>query len=196
MSLIPTESLDEGIQLCLANAERLLNDAQHLNGEERYSSAMLLAAIAIEEAGKGLTLLRAKENNKNLDNGEQKKVFRLHQFKIKQALAGVPHLRLDMKTRMPQHEIEEIARTVTDAVDSAKLEQTYVDWKKGRWHSPTMTDKTLLRGAAANQIGTAEVITDSFKAAIKGEKTSFAVFSGTVVRTIRDGNDDECGETA
>lgn len=74
------EQIAEGMNAASNNAARLLSDAQVLLGAERYPSALALAVLAIEEAGK-LSILRRMATTE--DNGQVAKLWRAYRSHTK-----------------------------------------------------------------------------------------------------------------
>ncbi len=91
MREIPSNKLDEGISLCLANAQRLLNDAKFLCENIRYHSGIMLAMYSWEEAAKAWFILGCKQERNNITLNQWRKKATLHVKKLDdvQALMGI-----------------------------------------------------------------------------------------------------------
>lgn len=82
MDEISIGKLDEGISMCLANARRLLNDANLLHERGRHSSARVLAMYSWEEAAKAKFILECKQDGTNISMRQWRKNALLHVRKL------------------------------------------------------------------------------------------------------------------
>jgi len=66
--MIPSQNCREGAELCLENANRLLQDAFILFEDKRYITTSCLAIYSFEEIGKGKELLELVKLQKICQN--------------------------------------------------------------------------------------------------------------------------------
>ena len=68
--MIPSQNCREGAELCLENANRLLQDEFIFFEDKRYITTSCLAIYAIEEIGNGKELLELFEIGKDLSESK------------------------------------------------------------------------------------------------------------------------------
>jgi len=73
--LIPVSSLKQGIELCLNNGKRLLDDAKFLQDDKRFASAIPLYVISYEELNKGLFLQDHLFEKEDISDKKYNEVF-------------------------------------------------------------------------------------------------------------------------
>jgi len=83
--MIPAEDLQEGIELCRQNVDRLSEDASILYESSSYGHAQALAIVAIEEYAKKIVLVAQKTHPGRFDE-EIRRAFGDHDFKLQLAL--------------------------------------------------------------------------------------------------------------
>jgi len=141
MREIPSNKLDEGISLCLTNAERLLNDAKLLHENGRYPSGIVLAIYSLEEAAKAWFILNCKQERENITLKQWREKVMLHVKKLDdvQALMGIHsspifdeegwEMWLRKQYGEKDHSVE---------LKEGREGATYVDFdfQEGRWVSP------------------------------------------------------------
>lgn len=83
--MIAVSELKKGIELCLNNGKRLLDDAKFLQENKRFASAIPLYIISYEELNKGLFLEDHLFSKEDISDKEYKEVFtsRSHLKKLK-----------------------------------------------------------------------------------------------------------------
>mgnify|MGYP001037012731 CR=1 FL=1 len=143
------EDLNKGIELCIQNAKRLLEDARVLFNNKRYEGSAFLGLTSMEEASKGLMLREYKRNGRELTKSQWKrKGFLSHSIKLAES----------MKRRGEYHDKEHpiIKGTYSKssfvewfAKEHTKLREysLYVcrDFSSSRWKSP-LTNTWLDKG--------------------------------------------------
>lgn len=67
---ISKSEIPEGIIFCIKNGDRFFEDAVTLGYKEKYSSALLLMMLAMEELGKANLLLHHFEQKEDVPKGE------------------------------------------------------------------------------------------------------------------------------
>lgn len=72
LELIPISTLKSGIEFCLNNGKRLLDDASLLHKYKKFQSAIPLYVLAFEEISKGAFLEEKYFNNQNVSAQEWK----------------------------------------------------------------------------------------------------------------------------
>ena len=134
---IPWETMKQCTELCLANAQRLIEDSDFLLKAKRLSSANVLAILSLEESGKALLACEYLAKKKKVSKGDYKKRFLHHPTKMRKALEAV-------ETAIPQLKmgIEILGLSTTDKLQKEKLQGIYVDYD-GRfqmWNIPWSQD--------------------------------------------------------
>lgn len=148
--MIPVEDLQEGIQLCRRNVDRLLEDASILYQNGSYGHAQALAILAMEEYAKKIVLIAEKTHPGKFDD-QIRRSFWDHDFKLKLALDML------MKEFPDAPSGEEAASKVMDTarkLSSLKQVSLYVDHdNKLGWFDPNKAD---YQNVAAVQIAYAK----------------------------------------
>ena len=132
---IPQDRLFDGSIITLKNSYRLAKDAEILFKEKKYSTALTIATLALEEFGKHC-MLKEEESAKSKRDVDEKiwhDEYEDHKIKI---LAIPKHLRLfsdpeNTETRTKLEEMEQYFNQLS----STKLKSLYVDWdgKNNDW---------------------------------------------------------------
>jgi AbiV family abortive infection protein len=138
---IPCDKLDEGITLCLTNAERLLNDARLLHENGRHPSGIVLAMYSWEEVAKAWFILSCKEETKNITLNQWRRKAALHIWKLDNVQTL---MNIHSSPIFPEDDWEVMLREQYGEKDhSVELKETreratYVDFdfQKGQWVSP------------------------------------------------------------
>ena len=73
--MIATSELKKGVELCLNNGKRLLDDAKFLQNNKRFASAIPLYVISYEELNKGLFLEDHLFSKEDISDEEYRQVF-------------------------------------------------------------------------------------------------------------------------
>ncbi|HXV38190.1 MAG TPA: AbiV family abortive infection protein [Nitrosopumilaceae archaeon] len=76
--MIATSELKKGVELCLNNGKRLLDDAKLLQKNKKFASAIPLYIISYEELNKGLFLEEHLFSKEDISDTEYKEVFTSH----------------------------------------------------------------------------------------------------------------------
>ena len=79
---IRQDKLEEGISMSIANAERLLSDAELLFKNSRYASARVIAMLSWEETAKAYFMFNNKENRADISEDEWRRKFSRHVAKL------------------------------------------------------------------------------------------------------------------
>ncbi|MCH8914419.1 MAG: AbiV family abortive infection protein [Thaumarchaeota archaeon] len=133
---IPWKMIPEGINLCLNNAVRLLEDAMILLENDRIQNGLVNGILAQEEFAKVLFLYSHYEKNKGKDISKTQvgKKFRLHR----------PRLKLYHKLEFQRKGLAKYNRSIVKYTKEASTMQqhlkevfTYVDWAIYEWQSPS-----------------------------------------------------------
>ncbi len=135
--VIPVEDLQDGIQLCKRNVDRLLEDASILYESGSYGHAQALAILAMEEYAKKIVLIAEKMYPWRF-NEEIRRSFWDHDFKLQLALDML------MKEFPDAPSGEEAANRVMDTarkLSSLKQVSLYVDYDNNLgWFDPNKAD--------------------------------------------------------
>jgi len=142
-------NLKNGIDLCLENARKLIEDSELLFEHESYGHATSLALIGIEEMAKALVLSEAYFSNRELEH--VKDVFHRHRVKNAVFLGAIVAMYTPIGTRKTNAEkktltareiqksvakVESPLMKVLQEVEELRKAGLYVDYKKERWYSP------------------------------------------------------------
>jgi AbiV family abortive infection protein len=137
----PWEGCKEGADVCLENANRLLQDACLLFEKERYITSSCLAILTIEEIGKGIELLELFRTQEDLSKSKWDKLSKgkAHVGKI-MAGQGLVHEHLEKQfknIRLMNLNLDERAKlTLAKHYQWRKEQYLYVDLVNNRWISP------------------------------------------------------------
>ena len=148
--MIKVEDLQDGIQLCRRNVDRLLEDASILYRTGSYGHAQALAILALEEYAKKIVLIAEKTHPGRFDD-QIGRSFSDHDFKLQLALDML------MKEFPDAPSGGEAASKVMDTarkLSSLKQVSLYVDYdNKLGWFDPNKAD---YQNTAAVQIAYAK----------------------------------------
>ena len=135
--MIQAEDLQEGIELCRQNVDRLLEDASILYESGSYGHAQALAILAMEEYAKKIVLVAQKTHPRRFDE-KIGRAFGDHDFKLQLALDML------IKEFPGAPSGEEVARIVMDTarkLSSLKQVSLYVDYDSNLgWFDPNKAD--------------------------------------------------------
>lgn len=151
--------LAQGMNCANSNAKRLLKDAELLCQNERYPSAVGLAILAIEEAGKE-AMLRSLALARNADELRTAwKDYRTHTSKNR--LLALPHLlssgARELEDLMPLFKESEYPHSI----ESLKQVSFYSDClDSARWSSP---DEVIREEQAKQGVAAAKVVINNKK---------------------------------
>jgi AbiV family abortive infection protein len=121
--MIPIKMLDEGIQLCKENVDRLLYDAYILDKEGSHGHALALAILAMEEYAKKLILVASAISPGESDEPLEK-AFKSHDYKLEWACDRLIRALPDASQGKPlQEKVEELKKLLS----TLKLSCLYVD---------------------------------------------------------------------
>jgi AbiV family abortive infection protein len=135
---IPWETMKQCTELCLANAQRLIEDSDFLLKAKRLSSANALAVLSLEESGKALLACECLAERKKVSGEAYRKRFCNHRAKLEEALeaaeTAIPQLKLAREMKL--------GLFTEDKLGKEKLQGLYVDYD-GRfqtWSIPWSRD--------------------------------------------------------
>ena len=134
--------LPQGAEICLKNAERLLEDAKILFREDRYPSGHVLAMLSHEEVAKAFFLLDFYERREDLRKKQWEKITkgRAHSRKLdliqRKEIEWIDKV-LWEKTELTENLSESLKR-LARAEQIIKERLTYVDYSfsKHEWMNP------------------------------------------------------------
>lgn len=149
---VPKGQLKEGVELCLDNVDKLIEDAEILFRRRSYGHSVFLAYSAIEEMSKAFMYAMSRiESSKPSEFENVKKhgakfdVFVGSQIimdSIGRAIERGPHKPdrpLDVKDFQ---EMEKDIDSLSQEVWNLRLQSLYVDYRRGKWFAPSdMTRK-------------------------------------------------------
>ena len=140
---IPHNEIMNGSIITLKNAHRLTEDAKILLQEKRYSTALTIATLALEEFGKHCMFNENISINSTIVKKIWHEKFESHKNKI---LAIPKHLeRFSISTDVnTQKKLQEFS-TYLNQLSTTKIKSLYVDWdgKNNNWfyYDDNSTDK-------------------------------------------------------
>lgn len=139
---IPSKSCQEGSGLCLNNAIRLSQDTRLLYKNERYLTSYCLATLALEEIAKGVELLKASKNGKDITKTKWTEL-KAHKEKIRigrkvamQSFEERFRLILKRLKTLPKEKYDEVDLILADTYKWLKEKFLYVDWDQNNWTAP------------------------------------------------------------
>src|SRR5438094_311043 len=131
--MIKTSELKKGIEFCLDNGKRLLDDALFLQQKGRYSSAIPLFILGYEEINKAVFLEYKFEKNQNVTDEEYKKLFR-----------GLSHSEKNkMFFTITKKRLEEISDREYQIIKAVTESKTSIHWHKDRDEAISITKNAL-----------------------------------------------------
>jgi AbiV family abortive infection protein len=139
--IIPSNMLDEGLELCARNIGQLAEDTYILldRATPRVWSALALAIFAFEELAKYAELKKAKELGKatvEIDN----RLFAQHSYKQKIALSLVPKDAVELlSSRYGEASYGLDYYGGVSVTPKLRLQCVFVDWEDGKWVSRPST---------------------------------------------------------
>jgi len=133
---IPWNDLEEGIRLSLKNAARLASDGDLLRGKGSMASALVLYAVAWEEMGKAVLLLKNWKNHQDVSGRSWKKIFRSHGPKQTACFDNRDLLWEGSRQGLAERGLEQMKRSLRWAREVLGL---YVEWvgEKKKWYCPS-----------------------------------------------------------
>jgi len=78
--------LNVGIEFCIQNAKRLLEDAQFLFNAERYAGSVFFGLTSMEESVKAMKLIEYKRTGRDLTKSQWKRSFLPHWDKLAESM--------------------------------------------------------------------------------------------------------------
>lgn len=166
--MIKVSELSKGIELCIENGKRLLDDALVLQKHKKFSSAIPLFILGYEEINKGVFLEYKLDKHENVSDSEYDKVFgkRSHSakntmyFEITKSKLGelsdkeysVIKDVTGMRSSIRWHKNRDDAIRQTDGAiplvakfNQIKKDFLYIDYIKNKWHTSKnkFSDKLL-----------------------------------------------------
>ena len=140
--MIKTSEFKKGIELCLENGKRLLDDALSLQQKRRYRSAIPLFILGYEEVNKAVFLDYKFEKNDDVTDEEYKKIFQ-----------GSSHLaKNQMFFNITKKRLEEMSDWEFQTTKSMVESKTSVKWHDKRSDSLLHASGALSLVAKFNKI--------------------------------------------
>lgn len=145
---IPDEELKKGVELCFNNATSLIEDAEILVKHGSYGHARFVVLSAIEEICKAFiyTLNRIevwKSTELTYDVIHHKPKFTIFVLSLFADAVGkeIERGRIEIKKPLDIDDFIEMGKDLDSAIDdiwkSMREESLYVDYREGRWLSPS-----------------------------------------------------------
>ncbi|MGA2768659.1 MAG: AbiV family abortive infection protein [Candidatus Bathyarchaeia archaeon] len=143
---VPKSKLKKGVELCFDNVNKLIEDAEILFRRRSYGHSVFLAYSAIEETSKAFMYALSR-----IESSKPDELNRVNQHSAKlDAFMGVqimefigraiekgpqkPDRPLDVKDF---EEMERDVDSLAGEIWNLRLQGLYVDYRKGRWLSPS-----------------------------------------------------------
>ena len=143
---IPDDDVVDGFMVCLKNARRLSQDAKLMFNNNRYSTCIHLAVLALEELGKTYMLLLAASKNQVITERTWNKEFRVHQQKLATVVECLETFSENDSAKAKQ--MREKLKIFLNEISRLKMEAMYVDWdstkKQWRYFDEQKGDKQRL----------------------------------------------------
>lgn len=149
-------------ELCLENAESLIEDAKALFGRRSFARAVALCVLSFEELGKIPLLMGALMYNKDEQWGTFWKRFRDHRSKRKVVATIEADLWRTSKAERRQRDVEE-------EIERMKLLCLYVDVVNGKVYSPMHAFGPRIETMAVDAIKFAEGRASMFKSVVQDQ---------------------------
>jgi len=147
---IPQKYIPTGVLISLENSQRHYQDSVILEEKTRYSSAIPLIILAMEEFGKTLWLSSKFESNEDVEpNDESRGIFRDHNPKINQFNEYLQS-NGGSKTPYPFNQLYTKIQRVPDE-QKFKLRLLYVDWNE-YWVTPSYIYEFTISTSEDNQL--------------------------------------------
>src|SRR5574341_107397 len=133
---IPHKELLDGAALALKNSERLCVDARVAFDNDRYSTALALSVLALEEYGKGLMLYEANTKITKIDADLWHSKFEKHEIKLDSILRVLDTFPISPELKQQHQEELKFLRNSFQKWKNAKMEAIYLDWdaSTGTWY--------------------------------------------------------------
>lgn len=134
---IPERELLDGASLALKNADRLCKDARMAFNNDRFSTAMALSVLALEEYGKCLLLYEAKTKQRMITEDIWHKEFENHEAKLDAILRVLSSFPLPPKLKEQGDKDLLHFKKLFQKWRNRKLESIYLDWDAatGMWYN-------------------------------------------------------------
>jgi len=125
---IPSDRILDGAIISLKNAYRLAKDAEILLKEKKFSTAISISTLALEEFGKHCLLEEDEENNhpREIDAKIWHDEFEGHQNKLEAITRRLKKFS-NPKDQEKQRKLDELNQYLID-LSKTKLKALYVDW--------------------------------------------------------------------
>lgn len=126
---IPEDKILDGTLLALKNADRLSKDAKILFENKKYSSAIALSTLALEEFGKHCLLLREEFTNhqRQIDTKIWHNEFENHKAKLNSIIEHIRKFLTRANEIEAKKQIDELEQYLLRLADT-KIQTLYVDW--------------------------------------------------------------------
>ncbi len=151
---IPTSKILEGIQKCLSNTKRYVEDSRLIFGSGSLEHAVVLAIFAAEELAKaGIISQRFQQQRGRKSIQVERIIFQgrdAHDYKIKEAKRILGSLMLESSKLGVARFPFPLGRPDVEASPETRLQCAFVDWDNKDWkfgtsfHPANLTD--LLEG--------------------------------------------------
>ena len=112
-------NLKEGAKLCLANSQRLLDDAETLFYKERYHSCFLLGQLCLEELAMGFKLIEKEKQKEHFTENEWAEITKRQAHKKK--LVYLQEVEDKWKEEVSGFELEMFATSMEEKENHADL---------------------------------------------------------------------------
>lgn len=184
---IPQAQLQDGSNLAVNNANRLLDTANKLFKMEKpdYGACIFLSVIALEELGKGLMLSDAAENKKKITRKIWHDKFEFHKPKIKASINYIGKFvtNNDPNRKQKLQSLKKLEEYSLDILNE-KMASIYLDWnaENNNWDYVEEKTKTMLRADAQRLLKHANWMISAFtKAPPYRARTTIALVKAGLV---------------
>ena len=187
---IPRDVLQDGSNLAVNNANRLLDTANKLFKMEKpdYGACIFLSVIALEELGKGLMLSEAAENKEKINKKTWHDKFELHKPKIKASINYIGKFVTDDDPKKKQ-KLQSLKKLEEYSLDilNEKMASIYVDWnaESNNWDYVEEKTKIMLHADAQRLLKHANWMISTFtKSSPYRAKTTIALVQAGLAYAI------------
>ena len=148
--MVKIRNLEIGVDLCLKNAKKLIEDAELLFEHESYGHATSFVYLGLEEVAKALSCSGAYFENKEFE--DVKDVFRYHRTKMALLIGAILSRQIAIGKEFKVSEKEKVLTKeaiqkfamdlepqlmkIVQEADERRKAGFYVDYKNGKWYSP------------------------------------------------------------
>ena len=140
--MIKVSELSKGIELCIDNGKRLLEDALILQKNKKFSSAIPLFILGYEEINKGVFLEYKLDKQENVSDGEYDRVFGKRSHSTKNI----------MYFEITRKKLEELSDKDYFVMKDVTETRSSIRWHKNKDEAINQTDGAIPLVAKFNQI--------------------------------------------